>query len=99
MEPAVESPEQRNGYRAEPSSPTSPAQNQGTVRAIGLPPDRRRICALGSFSDSTTGDAVAVGVSDTIAYVGGHFDWVDAEFRRKHAVAFDFEGIALPWDL
>ncbi len=46
------------------------------------------------------GDAVAVDVSDTIGYWGGHYDFVDGgAYRRKHAAAFDFNGnIAQNWD-
>jgi hypothetical protein len=46
------------------------------------------------------GDAVSVDVSDTIVYVGGHYDFVDGgTYRRKHGCAFDFNGnIAQNWD-
>ena len=46
------------------------------------------------------GDAVSVDVSDTVVYVGGHYDFVDGgTYRRKHGCAFDFNGnIAQNWD-
>ena len=46
------------------------------------------------------GDAVAVDLSDTIGYWGGHYDFVDGgAYRRKHGAAFDFNGtIAQNWD-
>ena len=46
------------------------------------------------------GDGTAVSVSDTTAYFGGHYDWVEGgAYRRKHANAFDFNGnMAQNWD-